>query len=179
MAYESFTVEVDSDGIALVTIDLPGQSMNVWNETLMEEFGNWVDTFIADDDIKGAVIASGKRSGFMAGADLRMIGTMNADTSPEAFESGFFLNRLFRKMETGGIPQRLFRKERHSLNPLLRRLKASPLAVGSSLFSPVITVLSQTIRKSSWACLRLKSACYPAAAEHSERRAWPVCKRRR
>ena len=131
MAYESFTVEVDSDGIALVTIDLPGQSMNVWNETLMEEFGNWVDTFIADDDIKGAVIASGKRSGFMAGADLRMIGTMNADTSPEAFESGFFLNRLFRKMETGGHSAKALQKGEAFAKPVAAAVEG--LALGGGL----------------------------------------------
>ena len=32
MTYETFTVDIDSDGIALVTIDVPGVSMNVWNE---------------------------------------------------------------------------------------------------------------------------------------------------
>ena len=52
MTYETFTVDIDSDGIALVTIDLPGQSMNVWNEALMNDFKAFVEDFISNDDIK-------------------------------------------------------------------------------------------------------------------------------
>jgi 3-hydroxyacyl-CoA dehydrogenase/enoyl-CoA hydratase/3-hydroxybutyryl-CoA epimerase len=37
MSYETFTCEVDQDGIALLTIDLPNQSMNVWNAALMRD----------------------------------------------------------------------------------------------------------------------------------------------
>ena len=32
MAYKNFKVETDSDGIALVTWDIPGRSMNVLDE---------------------------------------------------------------------------------------------------------------------------------------------------
>ena len=32
MSYENFTVEIDADGIALVTWDMPGRSMNVLTE---------------------------------------------------------------------------------------------------------------------------------------------------
>ena len=70
MSYKTIKVETDSDGIALVTIDLPGKSMNVWDADLMEDFAKWVDSFLADENVKGAVITSGKASGFLAGADL-------------------------------------------------------------------------------------------------------------
>ena len=33
MAYKNFKVETDADGIALVTWDIPGKSMNVNDET--------------------------------------------------------------------------------------------------------------------------------------------------
>ncbi|WP_164117410.1 3-hydroxyacyl-CoA dehydrogenase NAD-binding domain-containing protein [Sphingorhabdus sp. Alg239-R122] len=102
MTYNTFTVDVDSDGIALVTIDLPGQSMNVWNGELMAEFPKFVDELISNDDIKGAVITSGKKSGFLAGADLNMLGSSAASTTAEAFEQAFALNSTLRKMETGG-----------------------------------------------------------------------------
>ena len=112
MSYENLTVDVDSDGIALVTIDLPGQSMNVWNEGLMREFAQWVDAFVADDAIKGAVITSGKKSGFLAGADLRMLGS--SDRGPgkgaDPFESAFALNGVLRKLETSGHPAKALLK---------------------------------------------------------------------
>ncbi len=102
MTYKTFTVDIDSDGIALVTIDLPGQSMNVWNGELMAEFPKFVDELISNDDIKGAVITSGKKSGFLAGADLNMLGSSAASTTAEAFEQAFALNSTLRRMETGG-----------------------------------------------------------------------------
>ncbi len=37
MAFKNFKVETDADGIALVTWDIPGRSMNVLDETTMSE----------------------------------------------------------------------------------------------------------------------------------------------
>ncbi len=86
MTYETFTVDIDSDGIALVTLDNPDKPMNVWDDALMEEFPKFVDELISNDEINGAVIASGKESGFLAGADLNMLGSSEAQTMKEAFE---------------------------------------------------------------------------------------------
>jgi 3-hydroxyacyl-CoA dehydrogenase/enoyl-CoA hydratase/3-hydroxybutyryl-CoA epimerase len=102
MTYKSFSIDIDADGIALMTIDLPGQSMNVWNGDLMAEFPKFIDEFIANDAVKGLVITSGKASGFLAGADLNMLGSSKASTMAEAFESAWALNATLRKMETGG-----------------------------------------------------------------------------
>ena len=133
MSYESLTVEVDGDGIALVTIDLPGQSMNVWNEALMTDFAKWVDDFVADDAVKGAVITSGKKSGFLAGADLRMLGS--ADRGPgkgaDPFESAFGLNRVLRKLETGGHPAKALMKGEAHAKPVAAAVEG--LALGGGL----------------------------------------------
>ncbi|MEW4468604.1 3-hydroxyacyl-CoA dehydrogenase NAD-binding domain-containing protein [Parasphingorhabdus sp. JC815] len=102
MTYKTLTVDIDNDGIALVTIDLPGQSMNVWNADLMADFPKFVDELISNDAIKGAVITSGKKSGFLAGADLNMLGSSTAETTKDAFDQAWALNGLLRKMETGG-----------------------------------------------------------------------------
>ncbi|MBY0423741.1 MAG: enoyl-CoA hydratase/isomerase family protein, partial [Parvularculaceae bacterium] len=110
MAYETIKVEIDSDGIALVTIDLPGQSMNVWNEKLIAEFGAWIDDFIKNPAVKGAVVTSGKASGFIAGADLRMLGRGAVGGEPmsakEKFDNAFMLSGMLRKLETGGATQK-------------------------------------------------------------------------
>ncbi len=105
MSYEALSLDIDSDGIALITLDLPGQSMNVWNQQLMQEFEKAVDQVLADDKINGAVVTSGKESGFLAGADLRMLGdsaSVGEPTTKEVFEGAWNMNRMFRKMETGG-----------------------------------------------------------------------------
>ncbi|WP_438728298.1 3-hydroxyacyl-CoA dehydrogenase NAD-binding domain-containing protein [Parasphingorhabdus sp. DH2-15] len=102
MTYKSFSIDIDDDGIVLMTIDLPGQSMNVWNADLMADFPKFIDEFIGNDDIKGLVITSGKASGFLAGADLNMLGATKATTMAEAFEGAWALNATLRKMETCG-----------------------------------------------------------------------------
>ena len=54
---ETLNFEVDGDGIAVVTIDLPNASMNVINETFQKEFAEAVERIVTDASIKGAVIA--------------------------------------------------------------------------------------------------------------------------
>ena len=67
---ENFKIDVDADGIALITFDVPGRSMNTLTSSVMKEIPELVERIKTDDAIKGAVITSGKASGFCAGADL-------------------------------------------------------------------------------------------------------------
>ncbi|MEM8798648.1 MAG: 3-hydroxyacyl-CoA dehydrogenase NAD-binding domain-containing protein [Pseudomonadota bacterium] len=100
------TMQVDGDGVAVITIDTDGQSMNVITEAFMDELEAAVDQILGDDAVKGAVISSGKSSGFMAGADLRMLSGLTerakSVSTEDLFEGQVRLNRLLRKMETGG-----------------------------------------------------------------------------
>ena len=115
------TVAVDADGIALVTIELKGQSMNVWNEALMTEFAAFVERLCSDASIKGAVITSSKTSGFLAGADLRMLGgggvSAGASTPRDVFDRLFNLNAMLRKLETSGLPAKKLQKGEASAKP--------------------------------------------------------------
>lgn len=96
---------VDTDGIALLTIDLPGKSMNVLTPELMDELDQRVDQVVADAAVKGAVITSAK-SAFIAGADIKDMVTAYDRGISEQEASGFSrrLNRILRKMETCGKP---------------------------------------------------------------------------
>jgi len=76
MAFKNFRVETDADGIALVTWDIPGRSMNVLDETTITELEQIVKETSADAAIKGVVVTSGKEA-FSAGADLSMLEGMN------------------------------------------------------------------------------------------------------
>ena len=60
MSFTHFRIETDADGVALVTWDSPGRSMNVLNAEVIAEIGQCVDQIAADPAIKGAVITSGK-----------------------------------------------------------------------------------------------------------------------
>ena len=101
----TITTEIDSDGIALLTIDLPDQSMNVITPDFLSDLAEAIARIGSDEAIKGAVIASGKASGFMAGMDLKYLSAMlheaNAEDGPNLgalFEKVFSLNDLLRKL---------------------------------------------------------------------------------
>lgn len=108
MTNKAIKFDLDKNGIALLTIDVDGQSMNVINKEFMSELDSHIDTIIANDRIKGAVITSGRDNAFLAGADLNMVlgDLANKDnaTPEEIFEGSFSLNKLFRKLETFGKP---------------------------------------------------------------------------
>src|ERR1700730_17141923 len=66
----SWKLERDSDGIAWLTIDKPGSSANVLSGGVLTE----LDALLAalEKDLPRAVVViSGKRSGFVAGADIK------------------------------------------------------------------------------------------------------------
>jgi 3-hydroxyacyl-CoA dehydrogenase / enoyl-CoA hydratase / 3-hydroxybutyryl-CoA epimerase len=105
--------DVDADGVALLTIDVPGQTMNVITPDFITDLATLVEKVATDPAIKGAVITSGKSTAFMAGADLKGMGDLaganakSAETKSRGarmFEAQFGLNALFRKMETCGKP---------------------------------------------------------------------------
>jgi 3-hydroxyacyl-CoA dehydrogenase/enoyl-CoA hydratase/3-hydroxybutyryl-CoA epimerase len=134
MTYETFKWDVDGDGIALMTIDLPGQSMNVWNEALIDEFEKAIDAFLADDAIKGLVITSGKESGFLAGADLTMLSAMPADASPQQiFDANFRLQSALRRMETGGHTAKDLQKGNAHAKPVACAVNGLALGGGMEL----------------------------------------------
>ncbi len=104
---ENFKIDVDADGIALVTFDVPGRSMNTLTGKVMDELPQLVERIKTDDAIKGAVITSGKASGFCAGADLGdMAGGMLSGSGDlqAAFDAGWKMNGSLRALETCGKP---------------------------------------------------------------------------
>lgn len=129
--YTTFSVELDSDGIALLKIDVPNQGMNVIDDNLMKDLPAFIDEFVSDDKYKGLVIASGRDNAFMAGADLRMLEKQSGELNRESFEAGMTLNRAFRKLETGGHTDREIQREGKKAKPVAVALEG--LALGGGL----------------------------------------------
>ena len=104
---ENFKIDVDADGIALVTFDVPGRSMNTLTGKVMDELPQLVERIKTDDAIKGAVITSGKASGFCAGADLgdMAAGLLSGSGDlQKAFDAGWKMNGSLRALETCDKP---------------------------------------------------------------------------
>jgi 3-hydroxyacyl-CoA dehydrogenase/enoyl-CoA hydratase/3-hydroxybutyryl-CoA epimerase len=115
MTFTNFTLEVDADGIALVTWNMPGHTMNLIDVATLKDLGALVERVADDTAIKGAVITSGKET-FCAGADLTLLQALNrsfADLAraegEEAAAARFLaesrrLSQLCRRIETCGKP---------------------------------------------------------------------------
>jgi len=115
MAFKNFKVETDADGIALVTWDIPGRSMNVVDQTSTDELEELVKQTTADAAVKGVVITSSKDA-FCAGADLAMLEGMNktyakalkdqGETAANQmlFDQSRRFSQILRSIETSGKP---------------------------------------------------------------------------
>jgi len=115
MSYVNFKLDTDADGIALITWDAPGRSMNVIDLKVIEELTAIVEKVAGDAAIKGAVITSGKDT-FCAGADLTMLEVFSREFTDmvkaqgeemavkHLFEESRKLSLLYRRIETCGKP---------------------------------------------------------------------------
>ncbi|WLA83271.1 3-hydroxyacyl-CoA dehydrogenase NAD-binding domain-containing protein [Bradyrhizobium elkanii] len=115
MTFTNFKFEIDVDGIALVTWDIPGRSMNVLDFDTVEQLSAIVDQTTTDAAVKGVVITSGKEA-FSAGADLSILEGMRkvyAETKRAKgeevaqqmlFEESRRLSLTLRRIETCGKP---------------------------------------------------------------------------
>ncbi|HXQ83347.1 MAG TPA: 3-hydroxyacyl-CoA dehydrogenase NAD-binding domain-containing protein [Xanthobacteraceae bacterium] len=115
MTLTHFTHDIDGDGIALVTWNSPGRSMNVIDMAVIAELSGIVEELATDGAVKGVVIISGKDT-FCAGADLTMLETLSrifaelaVSQGEEAANARLFdesrkLSLLYRRIETCGKP---------------------------------------------------------------------------
>jgi 3-hydroxyacyl-CoA dehydrogenase / enoyl-CoA hydratase / 3-hydroxybutyryl-CoA epimerase len=115
MTYANFRLETDPDGIALVTWDAPGRSINLIDLQVVAELSDIVEKVAGDAVITGAVITSGKEN-FCAGADLTMLETLSRGfasvakargeeaAATQLFEQSRKLSLLYRRIETCGKP---------------------------------------------------------------------------
>jgi len=115
MTFTNFSIDIDGDGIALVTWNAPGRPMNLIDMTVIDELSGLVEQLVSDAAVKGVVVASGKDT-FCAGADLTMLeglsrtfATLVAAQNAEAANAKLFdesrkLSLLYRRIETCGKP---------------------------------------------------------------------------
>ncbi|MGI9262290.1 MAG: 3-hydroxyacyl-CoA dehydrogenase NAD-binding domain-containing protein [Woeseiaceae bacterium] len=102
---DTIDYEVDSDGVAIVTVDVKDKPMNVITDEFMNDIFEVAEKVAGDDKVKGAVVTSGKSS-FMAGADLKhLVATFEQRTdAAEVYGWCRKLQQAYRKLETCGKP---------------------------------------------------------------------------
>ncbi len=124
-----FHYDIDADGIATITWDLPDKSMNVLSQTGIAELTVLIDKVIADDAVKGAVITSGKKD-FAGGMDLNVLSQMRvtAGDNPAqgVFDGIMKFHALTRKIERAGMDA----KTNRGGKPIVAALPGTALGIG-------------------------------------------------
>ncbi|SFP14770.1 3-hydroxyacyl-CoA dehydrogenase NAD-binding domain-containing protein [Tranquillimonas alkanivorans] len=101
-----FTYDVGADGVAIITWDAPGKSMNVLTRESMALVEEYLDRALADDAVKGIVITSGKKD-FAGGMDLNVLAKIREESGENPAQGlfDFTMNghRILRKLERAGM----------------------------------------------------------------------------
>jgi 3-hydroxyacyl-CoA dehydrogenase/enoyl-CoA hydratase/3-hydroxybutyryl-CoA epimerase len=124
-----FTLTKHDDGVAIISWDCPGKSMNVANFEAFAELEACIDQVLGDDDIKGAVITSGKKD-FAGGMDLNVLAKLREDGGDDPAESIFNgimeMHRLLRKIERAGMDP----KTNKGGKPIVSALPGTAMGIG-------------------------------------------------
>src|SRR5271154_5658987 len=108
---EQFRIELKDNGLVHLVFDAPGRTMNVFSDAAIVEVGLFAH-WLAEADVRGALIRSGKESGVCAGANLPEIwaaydmvtATPKYRRFNAAYDHFFRLSLGLRALETCGKP---------------------------------------------------------------------------
>ena len=102
---ENIKINIDSDGIAILEMDVQDRPMNVITSDFAKELAERVDQVANDEKIIGAIITSSKND-FMAGADLKSMlpSLMKLSNASEMVDAVMQSNSVSRNIETCGKP---------------------------------------------------------------------------
>jgi enoyl-CoA hydratase/carnithine racemase len=128
--YEALSVDVDADGIAMITLDRP-HVLNAFDAAMQRELIEVFDRTDGDDDVR-AVVVTGRGRAFCAGADLSTGGdTFHYDARGGAY-AAHHVNGVHR--DGGGlVALRVFA----SLKPVIAAVNGPAVGVGASLQLPM------------------------------------------
>ena len=127
-----FTMNKDADGVATITWDVAGKTMNVMSLDGVQQLSDHIDDALADDAVKGIVITSGKET-FAGGMDLNLLAKMKADAGDDPakglFEGTMRMHGLLRKIERAGMDK----KTNKGGKPIASALPGTAAGIGLEL----------------------------------------------
>lgn len=90
------------DGVAVITFDLKGESINKFSPAVIDEFTAMIDSLEKDPSVKAAVLLSGKPGTFIAGADIDQF--LEFKTAEDARKASAFGHTMMARIEKGRVP---------------------------------------------------------------------------
>ncbi|MFZ5711044.1 MAG: 3-hydroxyacyl-CoA dehydrogenase NAD-binding domain-containing protein [Pseudomonadota bacterium] len=124
-----FTLVTDADGVATITWDVPGRSMNVMSFEGFAELEALVDQALADPAVKGIVLTSAKKD-FAGGMDLNILARMRDEAGDDParglFEGIMRTHAFLRKIERAGMDPKTLKGGK----PIAAALPGTALGIG-------------------------------------------------
>ena len=120
-----FTYALDADGVATITWDVPGRSMNVMSYAGFQELDGMIDKALADPGVKGVILTSGKKD-FAGGMDLNVIAKMREDGTQALFDGVMKIHGILRKIERAGMDPKTLKGGK----PIVAALPGTGLGIG-------------------------------------------------
>ncbi len=128
-----FTLAKDADGVAVITWDVPGKTMNVMSLEGLQALDALIDEALADESVKGIVITSGKEGSFAGGMDLNLLAKMREDAGDNPakglFDGTMRMHGLLRKIELAGMDP----KTQKGGKPIAAALPGTAAGIGLEL----------------------------------------------
>lgn len=127
-----FNYSIDSDGVAIISWDVPNKNMNVMSLEGLTELDKLFDQALFDDHVKGIILTSGK-SDFAGGMDLNVLADMKTSQgdSPAQgiFDGVMQIHKLLRKIELAGMDF----KTKKGAKPVAAALTGTAAGIGLEL----------------------------------------------
>jgi 3-hydroxyacyl-CoA dehydrogenase / enoyl-CoA hydratase / 3-hydroxybutyryl-CoA epimerase len=99
-AYKHWRLNTDEDQILWLLFDKQNASVNTVDREVMEELSDILDSLNDDFEHKGMILASAKKSGFIAGADISQFGKFNGiDEAVQLLRRGQNIIDKFEKLK--------------------------------------------------------------------------------
>ncbi|MDN2481631.1 fatty acid oxidation complex subunit alpha FadJ [Vibrio agarivorans] len=83
----AFSLTIDEQKLAWLTIDVPNEKMNTLQDAFADEMSDVFNQLGEHNDLKGLVLKSGKPDNFVAGADVRMLAACQTAQEAQALAS--------------------------------------------------------------------------------------------
>jgi len=124
-----FTLATDADGVAVITWNVQGRSMNVMNQEGFTLLDRLLGEALADPAVKGIVITSGKDT-FAGGMDLNIIARMRDEAGDDParglFEGVMAMHGVLRRIERAGMDPKTLKGGK----PVAAALPGTALGIG-------------------------------------------------
>ena len=158
-----FTLSKDADGVGIITWDVPGKTMNVMSFDGLAQLESCIDQALADDEIKGVVITSGKEGTFAGGMDLNLLAVMKEEAGDEParglFEGTMKMHALLRKIELAGMDL----KTKKGGKPIAAALPGTAAGIGMELPLATHRIFASENPKAKYGLPEIMVGIFPGA----------------